>query len=272
MNAAKRRVVIKIGGSVLTDEASFSPLADRIADFLRIESGIERLYIVVSAMKGATDRTIDRLAPDPEAGSRLRRLLEGDSAAFLPDAKWNRSRYALALLWGEIEAAHALSEALLEEGVRARIVTQLGLFPIVVSGAFLRSSLDLAASRRRFAAFERICRGERVVILSGFGAVNGRGEPALLGRNASDYVAAILSALDDKIDLTIFLKDVEGIFSGFETSRQRLIRMTDVDRLRAAGPEKILDPRVLDIIACDFRVAGSAVGSGGTLVRRARSA
>jgi aspartokinase len=272
MNAAKRRVVLKIGGSVLPDEASFPSMAAHIADFLRAESGIERLYIVVSAMKGATDRAIDRLAPDPEAKSRLRRLLEGESGAFLLDVKWNRPRYSLALLWGEIEAAHVLSEALLEEGVRAKIVTQLGLFPIVVTGAYLRSNLDLAASRRRFTAFERIYRGERVLILSGFGAVNGRNEPALLGRNASDYVAAILSALDGKVDLAIFLKDVGGIFSCFQTNKQRLIRMTDVDRLRAACPEKILDPRVLDIIACDFRVAGSAVGSRGTLVRRAKTA
>lgn len=272
MRAGRRRIVIKIGGSVLTGESAYAAAAAELAEFLGAEPGLERLYIVVSALKGDTDRAIDRLAPYPDAGFRLRRLLAGTAELDPADEKWNRPHFALSLLWGEIESAYVLADALAAAGVRAKAMTQLGPYPIVAEGAFLRSDLDLAASRRAFAVFDRACRNERVIVLSGFGAVNGRGEPTLLGRNASDYVAAILSALDGKVKLAVFLKDVGGIYADFRTRERRLIPATDINRLRAAGPTQVLDPRVLDIIACDFRVAGSPAGKAGTLVRRARTA
>ena len=272
MNAGSGRVVIKIGGSILTDESAYAAAAKELRGFLNAGPGLERLYVVVSAMKGSTERAIDRLAPGPEAGDRLRRLLSGTAAPDPENEQWNRPRFALFLLWGEIEAAYVLADALADAGIRAKTVTQLGPYPIVAEGAALRAELDLAASRRAFAAFDRLCRSERVIVLAGFGAVNGRGEPVLLGRNASDYVAAILSALDRRVGMAVFLKDVGGIYADFRTRAQRLIPAIDIARLRAEAPAQVLDPRVLDIIACDFRVAGSPEGKDGTLVRQARTA
>jgi aspartokinase len=269
--ASTRRIVVKLGGSVLTDEPAFARAASSLAELLAGDRKLDRLYIVVSAMKGVTDGTIDRLAPEAGARSRLRALLEG-GAARPADAPWERSRIALSLLWGEIDAAHLLADTLDDIGVPAAVVTQLGLFPIAARGGRLSAEIDLDASRRRFSAFEQAVRDENVVILPGFGAVDGRGQPALLGRNASDYVAAVLSALDPKIGQVVFLKDVGGIFAGFRTAGERLIDEIDIGRLRAAGPQKVLDPRVLDVIACDFRVAGAPVGPGGTLVRLGRTA
>ena len=267
-----RRVVIKIGGSVLVDENAFADVAIKLAGYLRKNPEVERLYVIVSAMKGKTERIIGELAPEAAARSQLQRSLQGAVGVHRENGVWERPRHSLALLWGEIEAAHLLYEALGAQGLRAKVVTQLGPYPIATEGAYLHGRLDIAESRRRFGEFERACRGERIVILSGFGAVNARSEPTLFGRNASDYVAAILSALDPKVELVLFLKDVGGIFEGFRTAAERRIAVTDVERLRESRCGQVLDGRVLDIIACDFHVVGSDLESGGTIVHRARTA
>lgn len=270
MKRSPRRVIIKVGGSVLVDEGSFGPLAARLATYLIDKAGIERVYIVVSAMKGITDRLIDSMAPDADAKRLLRALLAGEAGAAVQSGPWDRPCRSLALLWGEIESAYLLKEAMSRIEMPAAVVTQLGQYPIVASGTYLRARVDLHDSRRRFASFDRMYRDQRVIILSGFGAVNGDGDPALLGRNASDYVAAILSQLDSRVDLVIFLKDVGGIYECFRTERQKLIASTSTEQLRAAPPDKVLDTRVLDMINCDFHVTGAEIGGGGTIVRRSR--
>ncbi len=270
MKKSPRRVIIKIGGSVLVSEGSFAPLASRIAAYLNNNPGVERAYIVVSAMKGITDRAIDSIAPDPAAQHLLRSALTGEADDPGQTESWDRPCRSLALLWGEIESAYLLKEALSSIEMPAAVVTQLGLYPIAASGTYLRACVDLRDSRRRFTSFDRMYRDQRIIILSGFGAVNGDGDPTLLGRNASDYVAAILSRLDARVDLVIFLKDVGGIYECYRTERQTLITATSTEQLRAAPPGKVLDHRVLDMINCDFHVTGAEMGVGGTIVRRGR--
>jgi aspartokinase len=266
-----RRVVIKVGGSVLGDEPAYASVASVLADYLRRSPALERLYIVVSAQKGMTDRALEALAPDPENRRHLLARLAGQPAGDGGLERWDRPRHALALLWGEIDSAFHLAECLHLEGCAACVVTQLGLYPIVSRGPYLRAELDLALSRRRFRRFERAHRQSRIIILPGFGAANVRGEPTLFGRNASDYVAAILSALDPNVNLVIFLKDVGAIYEASVTGGQRKIAVTDIARLRAGEFGRVLDRRVLEIIPCEFHVVGPDMRAGGTVVLPARA-
>ena len=267
-----KRVIIKVGGSVLDDEPAYAAVASVLADYLRRSPDVERLYIVASAKKGMTDRAIDALAPNPDVRRRLRGRLAGESCGGADLEYWDRPRHALALLWGEIESAFHLAECLRLEGQQAKVVTQLGLYPIASRGPYLRAEFDLALSRRRFARFERAYRRCRVVILPGFGAANANGEPTLFGRNASDYVAAVLSALDPNVGLVIFVKDVGAIFEAFATDGQRKIAMTNIARLRASEFGRVLDRRVLEVIHCEFHVVGRDLRGGGTVVHPDRAA
>ena len=272
MSVFARRVAIKVGGSMLKNEESFESLAEGIVSYLQNHPEIERAYIIVSARKGMTDKTINTLAPGDEAELFRRALIVGEDEetdTVRNEKPWDRPSWALSLLWGEIESAYLLKEAMSRLGFPASVVTQLGLFPIVAEGRYLQAQVDLKASRRRFTAFDRACSktGRRAVILSGFGAVNPDGDPVLLGRNASDYVAAVVSRLDTRVDLIIFLKDTGGLYDGFTTERQRLIEQTNVSELLMMSLGRALDRRVLDLVRCDFRITGLSFDEGGTFVR-----
>lgn len=267
-----KRVIVKVGGSVLDGEAAYAETASALSGYLRREPEIERLYVVVSAQKGVTDRAIATLAPHPAARRCLRGSLAGEPPPRAALECWDRPRRALALLWGEIESAFHLAERLALEGRRAAVVTQLGLYPLVARGSYLHAKLDLDGSRRRFERFDRAHRRSGIVILPGFGAANSRGEPALFGRNASDYVAAALSALDPAVGLVVFVKDAGALYEGFATGAPRKIAETGAARLRAAEFGQVLDRRVLEVIACDFRVVGRDIRDGGTMIRLDRAA
>ena len=260
-----KRVIIKVGGSVLEDESSYAAMASGIARYVRQAADLEKVYVVVSAKKGATDRAIEALAPNPDLRRRLRGRLAGDSSGDPGLEHWESPRHSLALLWGELESAFHLSECLCREGQAAKVVTQLGLYPIASRGRYLRAELDIVRSRQRFARFDARHRRDRLIILPGFGAANAKGEPTLFGRNASDYIAAVLSALDPNVGLVIFVKDVGALFEAFATDHQRRITSTNVSRLRSAGLGQVLDRRVLEVIACEFHVVGRDIG-GGTVV------
>jgi aspartokinase len=260
-----KRVIIKVGGSVLENEASYAAMASALSGYVLRSPDLERLYVVVSARKGATDRAIEALAPNPEVRRRLRGRLAGEMSEDPGLEFWERPRHSLALLWGEIESAFHLSECLRREGLPAKVVTQLGLYPIASRGRYLRAELDIGLSRRRFARFDQHHRRARIIILPGFGAANSRGEPTLFGRNASDYIAAVLSALDPSVGLVIFVKDVGALFEAFATDHQQKIESTSVARLRASRFSQVLDRRVLEVISCEFHVVGRDIG-GGTVV------
>jgi aspartokinase len=263
-----RREVWKLGGSVLTDDAAFADFATRVADKLAQDAGLDRLYLVVSAMRGVTEALIDS-AVTGEARAFLRAGLKGEEIGSSWRERFDCPDLAAKLLLGEVDAAHRLRRALVLAGVQAKLATQFDFFPIACDGGHLHAELDLERSRARFRLFERICAGRRLVIVTGFGAVTAAGEPALLGRNASDYVAAILSRLDPAVREVIFAKDVPGIFENWQSRAERLIDRIEREDLSRREFGAVLDRRVLDIIACPFTVTGAALVGGTQVLVRA---
>jgi len=186
--------VLKLGGSVLRDDPSFS----RAADFLRrrLESrSDERLVVIVSAPYGMTDAL----------------LAEATSVIANPD------RQALDLLWatGELRSVALLTLHLQRLGVDAAPfnVHQTGLVgEKLVSTPFERSSADPRSvgfrPLRLLAALART----RVVIVPGFLGVSAGGTITSLGRGGSDLTAVLL-ATGIRADACELIKDVPGYFT-----------------------------------------------------------
>jgi len=261
----RHREVWKIGGSVLRSPADYIRCAAQISDHLKRNPELDRLYVVISAGFGITDRLV-RQAARGQALERLHAVLHG-KAACSEVGKLDTSETALHLLQGELDSVHALRSALASRGVQAKSSTQCDFFPITASGSFLRADYLQRESFIRFKLFEQICQGQRLVILSGFGGVNLKNQPVILGRNASDYVASLLTQLDPGITSATFIKESGAVFENFETPRQRPLSEISSEDLWQDQFEELLDRRVLTSITCDFRVCGLDL-SGGTMVHR----
>ncbi|MGL5284689.1 MAG: bifunctional aspartate kinase/homoserine dehydrogenase I, partial [Aeromonas sp.] len=103
----------------------------------------------------------------------------------------------------------AFMTALLEaRGIKTGFISPEQL--LVTDGNFLEAHVNIEASRVRFAAAG--LDKERFYLMPGFTGGNEKGETVLLGRNGSDYSAAVLAACVDAECCEIWT-DVEGCYS-----------------------------------------------------------
>jgi len=174
--------VLKIGGSVLRDSASYAWVAQWLRDRLA-GTPHERLVVIVSAQYGTTDAL----------------LAEAQGIAGEP------SRDGLDLLWstGELRSVALLSLHLQAMGVDATPfnVHQTGLAADRVAGTTVRPLRLLAALA-----------ASRIVIVPGFLGVSPGGTIASLGRGGSDLTAVLLAAAI-RADTCELIKDVPGYFT-----------------------------------------------------------
>jgi aspartokinase/homoserine dehydrogenase 1 len=243
----------KFGGSSLADEHCFR----RVAGLL-LEQGDARIGVVVSAMGGMTDALFhlallaeqdndDFLKELHAIGDRYSRtaraLLDGERLVAVLDT-WGQDAEditdvlkAIALVrsapqrsrdviagYGEIWSARLLAATLAKESatrggtwIDARDVIsvhQAELGPSVlwdISGASFAKAID-----NDF---------EGIAVITGFIATDETGLQTTLGRNGSDYSAAIFAALSGASELTIW---------------------TDVDGVMSADPRRVPEAQVID--------------------------
>jgi len=173
--------VLKIGGSVLRDEASFAGVARFLHARLAANED-ERLVVIVSAEYGTTDRLLDEAA----------------AIAGTPD------RAALDLLWstGELRSVALLCLHLQAIGTAAVPfnVHQTGLVADQ-TGTTVRPLQLLAALAK-----------SRIVVVPGFLGVSAGGAIASLGRGGSDLTAVLLAA-SVRAGACELIKDVPGYFT-----------------------------------------------------------
>lgn len=81
---------------------------------------------------------------------------------------------------------------------------------LVTDGGYLEAHVDIEASRLRFAA--KGLRSDCLYLMPGFTGGSDKGETVLLGRNGSDYSAAVLAACVDAECCEIWT-DVEGCYN-----------------------------------------------------------
>ncbi|MCH8116605.1 MAG: bifunctional aspartate kinase/homoserine dehydrogenase I [Proteobacteria bacterium] len=243
----------KFGGSSLADADCFRRVADLLLDYQD-----ERIGVVVSAMSGMTDALI-HLTIVAEQGDRgfdaelntigerysetARALIEGDRLVALLDS-WGQDaiviREVLSAIvpvksapqrgrdvvagYGEIWSARLLA-ALLERRAPGRGGTWIDARDIItVRHTELGPSVLWDVSRSRFAS-QIAKKFSGIAVMTGFIAVDEDGLQTTLGRNGSDYSAAILAALCGAAELCIW---------------------TDVDGVMSADPKRVPEARVIE--------------------------
>ena len=245
--------VHKFGGSSLRDAECFR----RVAGLL-LEYPDARIGVVVSAMAGMTDALL-RLATLAEQdddgysdelhaiGDRYTRtaraLVTGERLIEVLDA-WGRDAddvgdvlKAIALVrsapqrsrdvvagYGEIWSARLLA-AYLAQKDDARGGTWLDARKIItVRHTELGPTVLWDVSQAKF--YDVVPRDFRgIAVVTGFIAADEEGLQTTLGRNGSDFSAAIIAALSDASELTIW---------------------TDVDGIMSADPNRVPEARVID--------------------------
>ncbi|MBT8083194.1 MAG: bifunctional aspartate kinase/homoserine dehydrogenase I [Gammaproteobacteria bacterium] len=249
----KRWKIHKFGGSSLADADCFR----RVAGIVRDLPG-ERLGVVVSAMGGMTDALIDLavLAERVDDSYRValggigerytttaRTLLSGNALDEVLEA-WGRDAAdindileAVALVksapqrsrdviagYGEIWSARLLA-AFLGQEAPGRGGTWLDAREIItVHQTELGPTMLWDESQSKFDA---VVPGDfqGIAVVTGFIASDEQGLQTTLGRNGSDYSAAIMAALSDADELTIW---------------------TDVDGVMSADPRRVPEAQVID--------------------------
>lgn len=256
--------VHKFGGSSLADAAHIARLAALVATDARLRP------VVVSAMAGTTNALV-ALGDAARAGEdwkpgwaalRARHLETAD--AFESDAGGALHialEADLGVLARDLQALEAHADARNDEATLARIhgcgeqlssrLAQAALGPdwhrldarevLVVHAAEMGAVVDWDASRAKLAAW-RLAHGARDVVITGFVARDAEGRDTTLGRNGSDYSAAIFANLFDADALTIW---------------------TDVDGVLSADPRLVPDAVCLDAMsyaeACELAYFGAKV-------------
>lgn len=185
--------VVKLGGSVLRDDASYAAAARFLHDRLNAHAD-EKLIVIVSAQYGETDRLLAEaraIVPD------LENEQQGGASVL--------NNHALDLLWstGELRSVAMLSLHLQRAGTRAVPfnVHQTGLIAERATGTTVRPLRLLAALGTA-----------RIVVVPGFLGVSAGGTVTSLGRGGSDLTAVLLAAAV-RADACELIKDVPGYFT-----------------------------------------------------------
>lgn len=232
--------VLKFGGSSLADAKRYLSVKD-ISLASHQENGAA---VVLSAPKGVTNALsllCDRASEGKDFGelyAKLGMTLNGicdDLTSTLPAFRTARIHQfidvtleelkqhldgiqllrcapdqitAKILSMGEYVSVNIFSEILTSLGQKNHIIDPVQY--IVAEGEYLDSIADVAVSKARFA--DMVYDPAEVLIMPGFVAVNLDGEKVTLGRNGSDYSAAILAACLDAQCCEIWT-DVDGVYN-----------------------------------------------------------
>ena len=263
--AAAMTRVHKFGGSSVADSARIRALAPLVDDGAQVRA------VVVSAMAGTTNALVamaERAASgqdwsadwsalrerhfqtaddiDPDARHGLRDAVARDFDALRDDL------LALAAASGDaaplVAQVHGLGELVSSRLVQAALGGDAGGWQrldardvLVVHPGEMGVGVDWEASRARFADWRARQRPARVVV-TGFVARDRDGRSTTLGRNGSDYSAAIFANLFDAGELLIW---------------------TDVDGVLSADPRLVPDAMVLPTMsyaeACELAYFGAKV-------------
>ncbi len=231
--------VVKFGGSSLADSERFQ----HVANLIRQRAQNERTAVVLSAMQGVTDALIEAIetaksggdwrvllqaiekrhqdtlasmqcACHIEAQRQLTRMnyLLADAEALLqgvsllrqcPDETWGR-----LVTLGEYLSCAMMQTVLASAGLSSELIDPAEC--VVTDGQRAQAAVDLTLSRQRLQPYAES--QADVLLMPGFAASDREGKRTTLGRNGSDYSAAIL-AVGLQASCCDIYTDVDGIYS-----------------------------------------------------------
>jgi aspartokinase/homoserine dehydrogenase 1 len=275
-------IAFKFGGSSLSG-------AERLlhaARLVREESQTRPVITIVSAMKGVTDRllrtakwldegrnaqarkeaesiaelhrlALDELQMERTEGDRVHEelsLLADDLVHEVPLR--GRVRVDGALLdrlasFGERYAARLFAAALSRTGVSAVPVASSDF--VLTCDNFCDAKPHLEDTRQRGRSILMpLLEAELVPVVTGFIGATQDGRITTLGRNSSDFSAALIAYVVDAKELVIWT-DVDGIYTvnPHESPEARLLQELSYDEAHAlaASGAKVLHPQVLPLAA-----------------------
>ncbi|PQJ35400.1 bifunctional aspartate kinase/homoserine dehydrogenase I [Salinibacter sp. 10B] len=193
-------------------------------------AGDDRLHNQLQALRSEQRDVITELLPSEAASSLLAALDEDvdDISDVLRATRHMRSApdtaRDLVAGYGELWSARVLAGVLQANGVSA--VSCDARDVLVVEHGRLGPEVDWDTTRERFVDWQAEQDAE-VLVLTGFIASTPEGVPTTLGRNGSDYSAAIFAALLGAKSLTIW---------------------TDTDGVMSADPRYVPDAQTLDTL------------------------
>jgi aspartokinase/homoserine dehydrogenase 1 len=232
--------VMKFGGSSLADAIRYL----RVAEICMLAHSEEGAAVVLSAPKGVTNALsllCDQAASGSDYGELFAKLemtlnsIADELAAKVSGFDLEHVKVLIAsqlhtlseqlkgigllamapasiaagiLSIGEYVSVNIFSQILTAKGILNRIIDPVDY--VIAEGDFLDSIADLQASRKKFSHVPKD--GSEFLVMPGFVAANEVGEKVTLGRNGSDYSAAILAACLDAKSCEIWT-DVDGVYN-----------------------------------------------------------
>jgi aspartate kinase len=275
-------IAFKFGGSSLLGAARLL----HAAKLVREESRTRPVVVVVSAMKGVTDRllrvgrwlgegrnvlarkeaeaiaqlhlgTLEDLRLDPREQERVQEELALLATDLLHEVPLRMQVEVDAALldrlasFGERYASRLFAAALSQAGVTAVPVASSDF--VLTCDNFRDANPQMEHTRRRGRdILLPLLEAEIVPVVTGFIGATADGRITTLGRNSSDFSGALIAHVVDAEELVIWT-DVDGIYTAnpHESDEARLLHELSYDEAHAlaASGAKVLHPRVLPLAA-----------------------
>ena len=290
-----KTITLKFGGSALANAETFEKACQIILNNTRQSS----CHVVVSALKGSTEKLIQICASaasnQQAALEQLDELLEQhqqlasrllsaesvdawrqETAVYVDQAQQRLGRQtldgfdlAVVLSLGEKLSAALLAKALQRVNKNCNWLCSEGL--IKTRGPALDAKLDQAATQACFSAFNSDYPHGKISVITGFCASDRHGRTTLLGRNASDYSAAIVAKYTGSESLELF-GDTAGILSAdpdYVPGANTIAKLSLQDALLLAqSGSGVLHPRTVEpLLGSAITLRLSDINrDGGTLI------
>ncbi|MFH1276506.1 MAG: hypothetical protein ABIH82_05325 [Candidatus Woesearchaeota archaeon] len=258
---------IKAGSSVFGDEQSYASVARLIAPLTR---SYNHIFFVVSAVKGATDQTIDTIARETGEDyqvslNELNRALRGDGVPYT--GRFNNSDIAARLVQPEGRSVENLVRELHKLGVNAVGIEHGQEYPLVGTdnSQYLYATPDMTASIAQRPDYDA-----QVVVVPGFGVRSPNGEVMCTGRGSSDLTLTQFGEVYGLPEVIYWKgtdnegRPVGGFRRNSDNPEEGIFDEMDNELARKLGG-KILDARVYDF-AGKIRITLPGRVDGGTLI------
>ncbi|QIQ41241.1 MAG: bifunctional aspartate kinase/homoserine dehydrogenase I [Buchnera aphidicola (Aphis urticata)] len=159
--------------------------------------------------------------------------------------KYPENIQAIIMSRGEILSIEIMKNILISRFHQVTIINPVK--NIISKGSFLNSTVDIHASKKCISKIN--IKNDHIILMAGFIAGNKKGELVILGRNGSDYSAAILACCLNS-NLCEIWTDVDGVFTAdprkiFNTFLLKSISYEEVMELSYFGAQ-VLHPRTIE--------------------------
>lgn len=267
------KLTLKFGGSALNSPENIN----RVCQIILKKALNNDCYVVVSALKGSTEKLIgicnSAKTSAQQANTQLLELIaehqllankilsaskalawQQEVAVYidacqkrLVNRKQTDADIASILSLGEKLSAALISQAIQQAGKNCNWLCSEGL--IKTTGSYLNSRVNNFATAQCFTDLNKDYPRLKITVITGFSASNQKGQTTLLGRNASDYSAAIVAKFTGSESVELF-GDTAGILSAdpdYVPGANTIGKLSFSDALQLAkSGSGVLHPRTVE--------------------------